>query len=72
VKLSEEDFEGLENDQLLVQSMVSSRYLATFEREVRSVYVEGEEERCRGLASQSIGFAGVGMHQITCARYPPR
>jgi hypothetical protein len=38
VKLSEEDYEGLENDQLLVQSMVSSRYLATFEREV-SVHV---------------------------------
>ena len=34
VKLSEEDFETLEDHQLQVQNMMGSRYLATFEAEV--------------------------------------
>lgn len=34
LKLSEEDFETLETDQLGVQGMMASRYLATFEAEV--------------------------------------
>ena len=32
----EEDFESLENDQLLIQGMLASRYLAQFEQEVNS------------------------------------
>ncbi|KAL7490113.1 hypothetical protein ACHAW6_015825 [Cyclotella cf. meneghiniana] len=32
--IGEEDFESLENDQLLIQGMMASRYLAQFEREV--------------------------------------
>jgi hypothetical protein len=58
VKLSEEDFEGLENDQLLVQSMVSSRYLATFEREVRC----GAERGCTvPIRNETNAAAGVGQ-----------
>jgi len=34
LKMLDDDFEMLENDQLAVQSMMSSRYLATFEDEV--------------------------------------
>jgi dynein heavy chain, axonemal len=34
LKLSEDDFETLETDQLAVQGMMASRYLATFETEV--------------------------------------
>ena len=34
IKLSEEDFELLEENQMQVQSMCASRYLATFEEEV--------------------------------------
>jgi len=34
LKLSEDDFETLEQDQLAVQGMMASRYLATFEAEV--------------------------------------
>ena len=34
IKLSEEDFETLEDHQLQVQNMMGSRYLATFEQEV--------------------------------------
>ena len=34
LKIEEEDFESLENDQLTVQGMVASRFLATFETEV--------------------------------------
>ena len=34
LKISEEDFEGLENDQLVVQSMSNSRYKAHFESQI--------------------------------------
>lgn len=34
VKLSEEDFEALESDQLVVQTMISSPFLATFQEQV--------------------------------------
>jgi dynein heavy chain len=34
VKVSEEDYEQLENDQLVVQSMMGSKYLFTFEEQV--------------------------------------
>lgn len=34
VQIAEEDFETLEGDQLAVQGMMASRYLATFETEV--------------------------------------
>lgn len=40
IKMAEEDFEALENDQLAVQTMMASRFLATFQ-EVRAL-------RCRG------------------------
>jgi len=34
LKVAEEDFEALENDQLIVQGMMASRYIAQFEKEV--------------------------------------
>eukprot|EP00163_Fabomonas_tropica_P016273 TRINITY_DN2925_c0_g1_i1.p1 TRINITY_DN2925_c0_g1~~TRINITY_DN2925_c0_g1_i1.p1 ORF type:complete len:4072 (-),score=1488.94 TRINITY_DN2925_c0_g1_i1:296-12511(-) len=34
IKITEDDFEQLENDQLVVQSMMGSKYLSTFEEEV--------------------------------------
>jgi hypothetical protein len=34
LKLSEDDFETLEQDQLAIQNMTASRFLATFETEV--------------------------------------
>lgn len=34
--IGEEDFESLENDQLVIQGMMASRYLVQFEREVHS------------------------------------
>ena len=34
LKFGEEDYEALENDQLTVQGMMASRYVAQFEKEV--------------------------------------
>ena len=34
LRIGEDDFEMLENDQLTVQGMMGSRFLATFEKEV--------------------------------------
>ena len=34
LKFGEEDYEALENDQLTVQGMMASRYIAQFEKEV--------------------------------------
>ena len=34
LKMKEEDFEALEDNQLVVQGMMASKYLATFEAEV--------------------------------------
>ena len=34
LKMAQEDYEQLENDQLLVQAMMGSRFLRTFERAV--------------------------------------
>lgn len=36
LKVGEEDWESLENDQLMVQGMMASRYIAQFEKEVKS------------------------------------
>lgn len=36
LKVGEEDWESLENDQLMVQGMMASRYVAQFEKEVRT------------------------------------
>ena len=34
LKITDDDFEMLENDQLTIQGMMGSRYLSTFEEEV--------------------------------------
>ena len=34
LRAGEEDYEALENDQLTVQGMMASRYIAQFEKEV--------------------------------------
>ena len=63
---AKEDYEALENDQLTVQGMMASRYVAQFER---GLYVVREPPERRGrLHVRSRRPVGGGLHAIDATR----
>ena len=84
LKFGEEDYEALENDQLTVQGMMASRYVAQFEKEVSMWSVSllnvadvftcarGVPRRCLHSNTTRVHRTMSWLSRTRCERHAPR